>query len=134
MVIRYAYLWADEAARGLEEGRKDRPAAIILVLPTAGGEEVVVAPITHHPQPDAVTVPIPVSTARRLGLDDQPQWIVASDLNRFVWPGPDIRPLPGQGVESIVIGDLPAALLANLRATVIGLLQKAESKLTPRGE
>ena len=31
-VIRYAYLWRDEKRRGLDEGRKDRPAAVLLSL------------------------------------------------------------------------------------------------------
>ena len=32
LVIRYAYLWRSEHMRGLEEGRKDRPCAIVLAV------------------------------------------------------------------------------------------------------
>lgn len=35
-VIRYAYLWADEGARGREAARKDRPAVVVAVSVTAG--------------------------------------------------------------------------------------------------
>ena len=134
LVIRYAYLWADEAARGLEEGRKDRPSAVVLVLPLDDDEDVIVAPITHNPAPDAVTVAIPVATARRLGLDGERQWIVASDLNRFRWPGPDLRPLPGHGIETVVVGDLPDKLLAALREQVIELLKRAGTSVSRRTE
>ncbi len=51
LVIRYNYLWADEAARGNEEGSKDRPAAIVMAVKHSGGDEthVYVLPITHSP-------------------------------------------------------------------------------------
>jgi hypothetical protein len=134
LVVRYAYLWADEAAQGHEEGRKDRPAAVILVLPVGDDDEVVVAPITHHPSATAVTIEIPRATARRLGLDNERQWIVVSDLNRFRWPGPDLRPVPGLGIESVVIGDLPAALLATVRAEVVALLKQSAATISRRSE
>jgi mRNA-degrading endonuclease toxin of MazEF toxin-antitoxin module len=47
-VIRYAYLWADEYGRGVDEGRKDRPAVIVMTVQTAENDlRVVVVPITH---------------------------------------------------------------------------------------
>ena len=46
---RYSYLWSSDHARGLEEGVKDRPCAIILVTEDDAGERVVtVLPITHY--------------------------------------------------------------------------------------
>lgn len=100
LVIRYAYLWRDEALRGLEEGVKDRPCVVILAVETAGGDTVVtVAPITHAPPRHPETaIEIPAATKRRLGLDGERSWIIAADLNRFVWPGVDLRPVtPGSG-------------------------------------
>ncbi len=116
-VIRYAYLWKDEAAGGQEEGRKDRPAAVILVLSgDTPRPTVVVCAITHHPHVAAAAVRIPVKTARRLGLDGEAQWVVVSEANKFVWPGPDLR--PGAG-ESVVIGLLPPAFMVALRDAVL---------------
>ncbi len=67
-VIRNAYLWADETREGQEEGRKDRPAAIIMVLNEADPQPgVVVCPITHSPRSDAATVAFPPATAKRGG-------------------------------------------------------------------
>ena len=48
LVISYAYLWSDEAARGTLEGRKDRPCVVVLnVEDRQGGQWVTVVPITH---------------------------------------------------------------------------------------
>ena len=32
LVVRYSYLWEREASQGREEGVKDRPCAVVLVL------------------------------------------------------------------------------------------------------
>jgi hypothetical protein len=36
---------------------------------------------------------------RHLGLDDAASWIVLDELNSFVWPGFDLRPVPGRPGE-----------------------------------
>ena len=38
LVIRYSYLWQSEAAAGREEGVKDRPCAVILVVEGVEGD------------------------------------------------------------------------------------------------
>jgi hypothetical protein len=108
-VIRYAYLWKSEADAAQEEGLKDRPAAIVLVMKTASDQtSVTVAPITHTaPTDPADGIELAPATCRRLGLDDQRQWIIAAEINTFTWPGPDLRPLPGKGPESVILGMLP---------------------------
>jgi len=73
LVICYRYLWHSEAAKGSEEGLKDRPCAIILASQDENGDNVVtVTPITHTP-PDNLdeAVEIPISTKKRLGLDSE---------------------------------------------------------------
>ena len=113
LVIRYAYLRTDEAARGEPEARKDRPCAIILTMVQRNDDlVVVVAPITHTPPSDpASAVPMPPATKARLGLDDDPSWIVTDELNSFVWPGPDIRPVNLRESRDFVYGQLPEGLL-----------------------
>ncbi len=72
---------------------------------------VVVAPITHSVPDDAgAAIEVPPRTRNRLGLDGDRQWVVLSELNSFLWPGPELRPAQGQGPESVIIGELPAAL------------------------
>jgi hypothetical protein len=37
-----------------------------------------------------------METKRRLGLDAEQSWIMITEANGFVWPGPDLRPVPGR--------------------------------------
>jgi hypothetical protein len=73
LVIRYAYLWEAEARQGREEGTKDRPCAIILVVLREGDNPIVrVLPVTHAPTSDPTDAPeIPTVTKERLGLDSE---------------------------------------------------------------
>lgn len=135
LVIRYAYLWADEAARRQDEGLKDRPAAIVVTSVDQDGQTIVwVAPITHHPRKDTKVVRLPVATAKRLGLDGEPQWIVIDELNRFVWPGPDLRPQQGQGLESVVIGAMPDGLYKIVYDAVRTQIAAKQMRDTKRSE
>ena len=117
LVIRYAYLWKRERDEGREEGSKDRPCAIVLsVLDEDGDQEVMVLPITHSPpQRPEDAIEIPPATKQRLGLDSERSWIVITEANEFVWPGPDLRPLPGRDDSTIVHGVLPPKFFADVR-------------------
>lgn len=117
LVIRYSFLWRDAFARGEEEGDKDRPCAVVLVTEGQSEERVVlVLPVTHSPpaEPD-LAVEIPAETKRRLGLDDQRSWIVVTDANRFVWPGPDLRPIARGDASAVAYGLLPRGLFYEVR-------------------
>lgn len=117
LVIRYAYLWADEYATGQEEGSKDRPAAIVVARDLRDGQfTAIVLAITHSPPSHPwEAIEIPADTKRRLGLDDLRSWIVVTETNVFPWPGPDIRPVPGKAPATVAYGLLPANLLRNVR-------------------
>lgn len=112
LVIRYAFLWSHEAAIGSEEGSKDRPCAVLLATATKDGAQIVtVLPVTHTPPADErLAVEIPAGTKARLGLDDERSWIALSEANRFQWPGPDLRPVPGDVDSNVAYGLLPAGL------------------------
>lgn len=115
-VLRYAYLWSHEHDRGREEGAKDRPCAVVmLVRRDDGTDEVAVLPITSaRPEEDGAGVEIPAATRARLGLQREPCWVVVSEFNLFRWPGPDLRPLEA-GEGSFVHGRLPRELLLRVR-------------------
>ena len=132
LVLGYAYLWSDEARRGLTEGRKDRPCVIVLTIERRGGGPfVTVAPVTHlRPADPDAAVALPAGTKARLGLDDQPSWIVASDLNSFVGPGVDLRRTAQDG-ESYAYGFLPRSLFYELREKVLLLARAGQAALTP---
>jgi hypothetical protein len=135
LVIGYAYLWRNEALQGREEGRKDRPCVIVLAVQTVEGKTVVtVAPITHSP-PERLdlAVEIPPETKRRLGLDGERSWIVAADLNRFIWPGVDLRPT-ARDSGRYDYGPIPANLYRELRDKVLALARAGRAALTSRGD
>lgn len=134
-VIRYAYLWADENLRGQEEGRKDRPALVLALSVKAvdGTVNVLVLAVTHTPPTDpADAVPFPQEAKRRIGLDDAPSWIVTTEANAFIWPGPDVRPVPGRAPTTMIYGRIPDALLKQVAGSYLLNRRKQRSRLVPR--
>jgi hypothetical protein len=117
LVIRYSYLWKREFDAGREEGTKDRPCAIVMtVVDEDGDKDVLVLPITHSsPADPADAVEIPAATKSRLGLDGERSWIVITEANEFVWPGPDLRTVPGRDDSTIAYGPLPPRFFAYVR-------------------
>ena len=137
LVIRYSYLWQSEFVSGREEGVKDRPAAIVaaIVNATDGKKRVLVLPITHTPpqtKAQESTIEIPPAVKRRLGLDDEPSWIVITEANEFIWPGPDLRPVPGDQLGGITYGFLPPGLFARVRAAFVRGVESRQMKRVPR--
>jgi hypothetical protein len=124
LVVRYGYLWAGEHLEGREEGRKDRPCAIIAAVRTEDveGIRVLVLPITHRPPEDArFAIEIPAIVKRRLRLDGAQSWVVISEWNDFVWPGPDLRRLPDADESTVAYGMLPPKLFAIVRDRFLAL-------------
>ena len=131
LVLRYTFLWKHEAERGRDDGAKDRPVLVVVVL--AGGGEAVVAPITTSaPREGAPVIEVPESVRRHLGLDADRCWISLSILNRFVWPGPDLRPIPGRSPASTVCGFVPRRLLDAVKARLMRELSRSIPGLVVR--
>jgi hypothetical protein len=121
LVIRYSFLWSHEKAAGADEAAKDRPCAIIVAVRRAetGAIQTIVAPITHaQPQDPGDSMEIPAGICRDLGLDEGRHWLRLDELNRFVWPGYDLRPIPGQPGE-YAYGMLPQPLFEELRRGIL---------------
>jgi hypothetical protein len=136
LVVRYSYLWHSQALVGREEGIKDRPGAIVVVVEGRYGRKRVLAlPVTHSPPADPTyAVELPPATKRRLGLDDARSWVVLSEWNDFIWPGPDLRPLPDKGPESVIIGILPPGLFREMRHRFLRLANAHFAKRVARTE
>lgn len=130
LVIRYSYLWRREHLLGQEEGLKDRPCAVVMTVQDKDGRDIVtVLPVTHSPpQAPGDAIEIPADTKRRLGLDDVPSWVVLTEANRFVWPGPDLRPSVNGELSSIAYGSLPERLFERIR---LGFLAKIKAQVVP---
>lgn len=121
LVIRYSYLW-----------RKDHladPCAIVLSTRTDGEDTVVtVAAITHTPPANAaMAVEIPLRVKQHLKLDSERSWIVCTEVNRFIWPGPDLSCIPGSE-NSYSYGVLPPLFLKQVKRTLLQSLVKIVSR------
>jgi hypothetical protein len=136
LVVRYSYLWESEALEGREEGVKDRPCAIVLVARDEDGEQrVQVLPVTHSSPADPSTaVEIPAPVKARLGLDSERSWIVVTELNEFIWPGPDLRPAVGGDPASAAYGFLPPRLFRAVRDRYLALHAARRLKRVERTE
>jgi hypothetical protein len=134
-VIRYAYLWADEDAAGRYEGRKDRPALVLaLSAKTAdGGSQLLVLAVMHTaPAEPANAVRFPAEEKRRLGLDDIPAWIITTEGNAFIWPGPDIRPIPDRAAGTMTYGEVSRSLLQQVARSYLANRERQRSRLVAR--
>lgn len=139
-VIRYGYVWYREHLEGREEGNKSRPCAIVVAIPARRpndtGPNVAVVPITHSP-PDERTVALelPLSVKQRLGLDEARSWIVLDEINRFVWPGPDLAPIRARfEAQKMVYGDLPKPLIAKALSLLAREIRAGRLKVVKRTE
>jgi len=134
-VLNYAFLWNYEARRGQTEGLKDRPCVVVLsVSQETYGLNVVVCPLTSQmPEPNASAVEIPHRIKNRLGLTDRDKsYAITSEINVFVWPGPDLRPFEKDGKKDIYFGQIPGNLLIRIRDEVLGHAKTQRLKTTPR--
>ena len=136
LVISYAYLWAREHEKGAEEGRKNRPSAIVAARQVIEGREIItVVPITHTPPADpADAIEIPPALKAYLGLDDARSWIMVTETNDFLWPGPDLRPIPGSQPSRFDYGMLPPRFFAHLRTRILDAYQRRTLTQVPRTE
>ena len=130
LVINYSYLWRKDYMAGQEEGVKDRPCAVVLSRKIKGNDTVVtVAAITHgEPETPDIAVEIPLKVKEYLNLDSDRSWIICTEVNRFVWPGPDIRPITRQGDKKYSYGVLPPKLFSNVTKTLVRSLVKIVSR------
>lgn len=136
LVIRYSYLWEAEARQGREEGVKDRPCAIVLVVLREGDDPIVrVLPVTHsRPADPADALEIPQPTKQRLGLDAERSWVVLTEANDFIWPGPDLRPAVSGDLSSVAYGMLPPGFMKVLRERLARRWRDKRAAATRRTE
>lgn len=136
LVIRYSYLWYAEYAGGQEEGIKDRPCALVMAAQSEdGGTVVTVLPVTHREPANAgLAMEIPQITKRRLGLDAARSWVLFGESNQFVWPGPDLRPVPGGDISTAAYGMLPPNFFHELRERYVAAFNARRSKSILRTE
>jgi hypothetical protein len=132
MVVRYSFLWSSEAKAGETEGRKDRPCVIVTAVKRIadGRLRVRVLPITHRPSEPGRSVAVPPKVKRYLGLDADASWIVLDEVNEFIWPGVDLRPVSRAKPGVWTFGILPLEMFDEIRAKLRALLQQRQTLRT----
>ena len=81
-LIRFNCLWAREAARGEESGRKARPSCVVVRTP-AKPSVLFVFPLTsQQPGPERASLAVPEIECRRGGLD-YPSFLILDEYNRL---------------------------------------------------
>jgi hypothetical protein len=133
LVVSYGYLWHHEHLAGHEEGVKDRPSVIVLATRLASDSATVVTalPITHRaPSEPAWAVEVPPAVKRHLGLDEARSWIVVAEGNEFLWPGYDLRKVPG--AERYDYGFLPPRFFTQVVKAFAAFHRSGKGNLTPR--
>ncbi len=137
LVLRYAHLWAREQDAGQEEGKKDRPCAVVLVVDDEKSErpQVWVLPITHT-EPDASNeaIEIPAVIKNRLGLDHDRSWIMLDEWNAFRWPGPDVRRTHDGDEASVAYGFLAPNFFNKVRNRFVKVVRARKAKPVRRTE
>ena len=100
-----------------------------------GREVVTVVPITHRrPADPADGIEIAPALKRHLGLDDLPSWIVVTETNDFIWPGPDLQPVPGAKPPRFDFGMLPPRFFAHKRDRILQAHADRRLERVPRTE
>lgn len=123
LVLRYDYLWSNEAAVGRAQG-KDRPACLLAATDSAVRPRyVVLLPITHRePMGGAIGIELPTRVKLALGLDDAPSWVIVSEHNVDEWPNGGLSLVPGEGDRF-----LPPGLFARIKAPFIELARQKKT-------
>ena len=131
LVIRYDYLWRNEARRGQRDGSKDRPCVVVVAIQSVQGGDLrtLVAAVTHT-EPDAGEgIEIPQKVKRHLGLDSDRSWIIVSEVNEIDWSDPGIIPVSNAKWE---YGFVPATLAAALRDAILTRMTQKNLQITRR--
>jgi len=134
LVIRFSFLWSHEAKAGAEEAAKERPCAVVVAAPRDenGDIRTIVAPITHaSPVDPRDSLEIPADVCRLLDLDGGRHWLRLDELNRFAWPGYDLRPIPHRPGK-YDYGMLPPGLFEALRQGILARQKVKRLRVQPR--
>lgn len=132
MVLRYDYLWSQEAIQGRQQG-KDRPTCLVAASDSRiNPSYVVLLPITHsRPTGDTIGIEIPDKVKKAIGLDDEPSWVIVSDYNIDEWPNAGLGQIPGKsGVYSY--GFLPPSLFATVKSKFTQLVREKRARSVKR--
>ncbi len=79
---------------------------------------------------EALEIPAAIETAP--GLDEGPSWIVVTEVNRFIWPGPDLVPISRNSPMRFDYGVLPPGFFRTPRNSFVALARASRVRLVAR--
>lgn len=134
LVIRYSYLWASENGEGRDSGIKDRPCVVVLDRQVRDGVSIVTVVAVSHSPPfnPAEAIELPPAVKAHLKLDDQQSWIVLAEVNSFIWPGPDLSPIPHSSPPRFDYGVLPPRYFSKVRDQLVSLIKARRVQILSR--
>ena len=92
-------------------------------------------PVTHsEPRDPATAMELPSAVKAHLGMDARRSWIMLDEVNEFLWPGPDLRPVARDRPGEFAYGTLPPRFFARMRARILELAQERRLRRTSRPE
>jgi len=98
------------------------------------GLNIIVCPLTSQtPESTISAVEIPHQVKNHLGLLDRDKsYAITSEINSFVWPGPDLRPFEKASKKDIYFGQLPGTLLLKIKDGILAHTKTHSLKTTSR--
>lgn len=95
-IVRYYYLWAQQAATGEDSGRKARPVCVVVRTPTEPAALFLFPLTSQKPGPSRASLSVTEIECRRGGLD-HPSWLILDEYNRVqvdeIYDLADVRPM-----------------------------------------
>jgi hypothetical protein len=94
---------------------------------------VTVLAVTHSPPSDvAAAIEFPPDIKAHLKLDTQRSWIVLTEVNSFIWPGPDLSPIPHSSPPRFDYGVLPPRFFRKVRDQLVNLVKTKRVQFVSR--
>jgi hypothetical protein len=110
-IIRYKYLWAEEAAGGQDHVNRPNPCVIVQVTPVGDRYDVVVVPITHEPQHTSKWMTVPDAVGRIAGLDRDANYVIFSEVNAFSYPSWNVISVRDNDLGKVIRGRITDGFL-----------------------
>jgi len=96
---------------------------------------LLVLPVTHSkPDNPEWAIEIPQAVKWHLGLDDARSWIMLTESNEFLWPGPDLRRVRDGDDSTVAYGFFPPNLFLIIRKRFIALEEMRRATRVQRME
>ncbi len=97
-------------------------AVIVVANQIADGVRVItVVPITQRkPLPDTAVIETRPALNTHIGVDDLSSWNVVAEVNEFVWPGVDLRPLQRTDLKEYAYSVIPQGFYNKNQSIIIG--------------